>query len=575
MTLIKETEKYLKEIINSLGYEIDDIKLESSSVPSLGQFQINVAMSLAKQYKSNPRDIASKIVANLDDRFININIAGPGFINLSFSDKTIINYLNKGINNFDIYVDLDSPKKIVIDYGGANAAKALHVGHMRSANIGEALKRLARVYKNEVIGDVHLGDLGRQAGMIISQLMIEQPELPFFDPNFKGDYPKINLTPTDLARLYPLASKLAKEDDVRMEQVRDITAKIDEGHIAYTILWKQIVAISSETIKEVYDKLNCHFDLWEGEMDAFQYIPKVVEIMKPYMHESEGALVVDVKEDTDTKEMPPLMVIKQNGATKYETRELGTLYSRIERFHPDEIWYVVDQRQSLYFEQVFRGSYKTGLVPTTTKLYHYGFGTINGADGKPFKTRDGGVMELNALLNMIKKEIEKKIKPEITGMEKEKIVNALTVATLKYTDLLPYRKTDYIFDPVKFSSLEGKTGPYILYTMVRIKSLLSKIENFDKSNIEVIPNEDSKNIMVKLIELPKSLRKAYEEATLNYLTEYLYEICSLYNKFYTNNNILKESNEKYKESFIALSNLTYNSCKNILDILAIDIIDKM
>ncbi|MDD2391547.1 MAG: arginine--tRNA ligase [Bacilli bacterium] len=575
MSLIKETEIYLKEVVNKIGYEIDEVKLETSSVPELGQFQINLAMSLAKQNKTNPREIANKIVESLDDRFTNVNIAGPGFINLTFNDKVIANHLNQAINNFDMFVDLEEPKTIIIDYGGANAAKALHVGHMRSANIGEALKRLAKLYKNNVIGDVHLGDLGRQAGMIISQLMVEQPDLEFFDENFKGEYPKINLTNDDLARIYPLSSTLAKEDPERMELVRDITAKIDEGHHAYGELWKQIVAISSKNIKEVYNKLNCHFELWEGEMDAFEYIPKVIEIMDPYLYESEGALVMDIKEDTDTKELPPLMVIKKDGATKYETRELGTLYSRIQRFNPDEIWYVVDQRQALHFEQVFRGSYKSGLVPKTTKLYHYGFGTINGNDGKPFKTRDGGVMELDTLIEMIKSEIEKKIKPEIISEEREKIANSLTIATLKYTDLLPFRKTDYIFDPVKFSSLEGKTGPYILYTIVRIKSLLNKIQEYNSNKIEEITNNDVRNILVKLIELPKSLKRAYEEATLNYLTEYIYDLCSLYNKFYSNNNILNEPNEQTKNSYIALSNLVHNTCEKILDVLAIETIDKM
>lgn len=575
MSLLKSTELYLKDIITNLGYDIDNVKLESSSMPSLGQFQINIAMSLAKAYKQNPREIASKIVESLDDRFTNVNIAGPGFINLTFSDKTMIEYLNEGINSFDIYVDAEEPKKIIVDYGGANAAKALHVGHMRAANIGEALKRLAKLYKNEVIGDVHLGDLGRQSGMIISQLMIEKPELPFFDPNFKGEYPKIEITKEDLAYLYPTASKIAKEDPERMALVHDITAKIELGYTPYVELWKQIVEVSSKEIKGVYDELNCNFELWEGELSACDYIDDLTKVIEPYIYESEGAKVIDIKEADDNKEMPPLMVFKNDGASVYSTRELATIYSRMERFNPDEIWYVVDQRQALYFEQVFRGSYKTGLVPPTTKLYHFGFGTINGNDGKPFKTRDGGVMTLSNLLELINTEIEKKIKPEITGEEREKIAHALTIATLKYTDLIPYRKTDYIFDPVKFSSLEGKTGPYILYTVVRIKSLLNKIENFNDYKIENIPNEDIKNIMTKLIELPDSLKRSYNEATLNYITEILYEICSLYNKFYTNYNIINEEDAITKNTYIAVSNLTLNTIKEILNILAIDTIDKM
>lgn len=574
MSLLKESEKYITEIINKLGYKIDDVQLVKCSIPNLGQFQINCVMNLAREYKKNPRIIAEEIVSKLDNRFVNINIAGPGFINLTFNDEKLIEYSNKCIDNFEMYVDKTNPKTIIVDYGGANAAKALHVGHMRAANIGEALKRLAKLYGNKVIGDVHLGDLGRQAGMIISELMIEQPDLPFFDENYHGEYPEIKLTLADLKRMYPEANKKAKEDPKRMEQVRYITSEIDKGNKAYTALWKQIVKISSISIKEVYNKLNCTFELWEGELDAFQYIPKVLEILKPYLYESDGALVMDVKKPDDKTEIPPLMVIKNDGATIYGTRDLGTIYSRMERFNPDEIWYVVDERQALYFEQVFRGSYISGLVPKTTKLYHYGFGTINGSDGKPFKTRDGGVMDLNTLIEMIRKEIINKIKPEIIGKERENIADNLAIATLKYTDLLPYRRTDYIFDPVKFSSLEGKTGPYILYTVVRIKSLLSKTNDKD-NQIKCIPNNDFKDILVKLIELPNALNNSYTEATLNYITEFLYDITSLFNKFYNNNNILNEENKDIKESYLALVKLIYNVCHDLLNVLAINEVDKM
>lgn len=574
MSLIKETEEYLLNVIKDLGYEIDNVKLEVSGRRELGQFQINEAFSLAKQNHENPREVANKIVEKLDSRFVNVNIAGPGFINISFSDEVLINYLNKGINDFDKLILKHEPKNILIDYGGANAAKALHVGHMRSANIGEALKRLAKALGHNVIGDVHLGDLGRQAGMLISELMLREPDLPFFDPNFKGEFPKVNLTAKDLGEMYPKASLAAKDDEERMEQVRHITAEIDKGHPAYTALWKQMVAISSEVIKKTYDKLNCHFELWEGELDAFKEIPELLEIMKPYLYESDGALVCDVKKEDDNKPIPPLMVIKNDGATIYATRDLGTILSRIKRFPLDEIWYVVDERQGLYFEQVFRASYKTKLVEPNLKLVHYGFGTINGADGKPYKTRDGGVMELDTLIKLIHDEIEKKIKDDIKGEEREKIADTLSIATLKFADLLPYRKTDYIFDPVKFSSLEGKTGPYILYTLVRIKSLLKKndVSNYDIKNIA---NDEVRDILIRLLELPNVLNKAYNEATLNYITEYLYEIASLFNKFYNNHNILREEDIDIKLSYLSLSKLVYNVCHNLLDILAIDEVEKM
>lgn len=575
MSKIRETEEYLKKVITDLGYSVDKVKLESSNMKNLGQFQLNIAMPLAKEYHENPRDIASKIVDKLDDRFRDVNIAGPGFINLSFTDEVLTQYGNLGINSFDIHLDLEPKKMIIVDYGGANAAKALHVGHMRSANIGEALKRLAKLYKNEVLGDVHLGDLGRQAGMLISELMEEEPDLPYFDPNFKGEYPKIKITAEDLGRMYPIANKKAKENEERMNLVRHITAEIDKGNEVYTSLWKQMVEVSSKEIKKIYEELNCSFELWEGELDAFKEIPKVLEIMKPYLYEDDGALVMDVSKESDAKPMPPLMVIKSDGATIYATRDLGTIYSRMRRFNPDEIWYVVDERQSLYFEQVFRGSYISGLVPTTTLLAHYGFGTMNGKDGKPFKTRDGSVLELSSLLDLVREEIDKKIKKEITGEERKNICEKLTIAAVKFADLSPIRKTDYVFDPVKFSSFEGKTGPYILYTMVRIRSILSKLGSYENVKMTKIYNEDMRNILVKIVELSRVLTSSYKERTLNYLTDYLYEICSLFNKFYSKYNIINEENEDIKNSYVAMISLIYNTCLVILDTLAIETVPKM
>lgn len=570
MSLIKENEKYLKELINSLGYEIDNVSLEPSSRKEFGQYQINSSMLLASKYHMNPREIASKIAQNLDSRFTNVNIQGPGFINLSLTDEYLMNYFNN--KSFNDMVDKENPKTIVIDFGGANAAKSLHVGHMRSANIGEALRRLLLLFGNNVISDVHLGDLGRQAGMLISQLELEQPNLPYFDKNYKGEYPKLEITAKDLGRMYPLASKLAKEDPVRMEEVRRITAEIDKGNKVYTDLWKQMVEVSKVEIKKVYNELNCHFDLFEGELDSFKDIPATTEIMKPYLYESEGALVIDVAKEDDKKEMPPLLYIKTDGATIYATRDLATIYSRVKRFDPDEIIYVVDDRQGLYFEQVFRAAYKTGLVKNA-KLEHVGFGTINGIDGKPYKTRDGGVMELSTLISLVKDEISKKIKDEIKDEEKEEIINKLTIATIKYTDLLPYRKTDYIFDPVKFSSIDGKTGPYILYTIVRIKSILNKVDI--DSKMTNICNDEMRNVLVKMTEISNALTNAYNERTLNYIAEMLYDICSLFNKFYNNCNIVNEQNMDNKASYVAFIKIVYNYIKNLLNILAIDEVEKM
>lgn len=581
MSLIKETESYIKDILKELNYSIDNVSLEKSNIPELGQFQLNFSMKLAKEYHKSPIDIAKEVINKFDSRFVNVNIAGPGFINISFSDQTLLDYANKCIENFDINIDSEEPKKIIIDYGGANVAKALHVGHMRSANIGEALKRLAKKFGNEVIGDVHLGDLGRQSGMLISEYKLMNPKSEFFDVNYKGEYPKIDLTISDLASMYPRANNSAKEDEKRMEEVRRITAEIDKGNDAYTNLWRQMINISEPSIKEIYIKLNCNFELWEGELSSMQYVPETIEIMKPHLYESQGALVIDVSEKTDKIDIPPLIVIKSNGATIYSTRELATIYNRVTKYKPDEIWYVVDDRQSLYFEQVFRASYKTNLVLTTTRLKFFGFGTINGTDGKPFKTRDGGVMELSTLISLLREEIEKKVKlknEKSTNNDEEndieKIIDKLTIATLKYTDLLSYRKTDYIFDPVKFSSLEGKTGPYVLYGIVRIKSILKKIEDKNQK-LKCISNDDVRNILIKVVQLSQVLTQSYKEATLNYITDYLCEITNLFNKFYNDNNIIREEDNNKKETYVALIKLVYNVCHNLLDILAIEEVDKM
>ena len=574
MSLIKDTEKYLLKIINDLEYDIDKVELVPSGRKEYGDFQINISFQIAKKYHENPNEVSKKIINKFDDRFINVNIQGGGFINLTFNEKVIKDYFNESINNFDILYDKLESKKIIVDYGGANAAKALHVGHMRSANIGEAMKRLLKLLGMDVIGDVHLGDFGRQAGMLISEYKRMEPNSVFFDSNYKGEYPKINLTNKDLGIMYPKASLIANENEERMEEVREITSQIEKGHRGYNNLWKQMVEISTKSIKEVYEKLNCHFDLWEGEMDSFKYIPEVLKIMKPYLYESDGALVCDVSKEDDNKPMPPLMVIKNDGSTIYGTRDLGTILGRIKRFNPDEIWYFTDERQSLYFEQVIRACYKTGLVNQDIKLKHFGFGTINGSDGKPFKTRDGKVMDLASLIELINDEIEKNIKKEIVGKEREEVRDILSIATLKYADMLSFRKTDYIFNPQEFASLNGKTGPYVLYSLVRIKSLLKKsdLENFSLVDLS---NKEVKDVLIKILEISKILEKSYHDATLNYIEDFIYDTLSLYNKFYNNNNILNEKDINKKNTYLALSKIVYLVVHHLLNVLAIDEVERM
>lgn len=571
MSLIKENENYLKTLLADLGYDTE-VQILASSKKELGDFQINVAMQLAKKYHQNPIEIANLIVSKLPSQFENVNIASPGFINFTFSTSSLLTYLNKGITDFNNLIDKHQSKTIFLDYGGANAAKALHVGHMRSPNIGEAMRRLANLLGYKTISDVHLGDLGRQAGMIISEIKLREPDLPFFNENYQGPYPKVTYTPKELGEMYVTANISANNSSERMSEVREITAQIDKGNKHYLALWKQLVDISSTVIKEVYNQLNCHFDLFEGELDSFKDVPKMLEVMKPYLYESEKALVIDVKLETDNKEMPPLIVIKQDGATIYATRDLATIYSRYQRFSPDEIWYFTDNRQSLYFEQVFRASYKAKLVPPTCKLLHFSFGTINGSDGKPYKTRDGGVMELANLIQIIKDEITPKLKPDLEN--KQDISNKLTIATLKYADLMSNRQTDYIFDAIKFSSFEGKTGPYLLYTTVRLKSILSKA-NLTNYQITKIPNLEMKEILLKILELPTILNKSFIDKSLNHITDFLFELASLFNKFYNNYHILTELDLEIKNSYISLVKLVYQVIKTLLNTLAIQEVEKM
>lgn len=577
MSLIKEAENYIASVLTNLGYELDNPKLEVSSKKEFGQYQFNGAMQLAKKYGCNPREIAEKIVANIDEYFTNVNIQGPGFINLTFKEDILINYLNRGIDDFDIFVDKNETKKsIVLDYGGANIAKELHVGHLR-CNIGEAARRLLRVFGDNPIGDVHWGDWGTPIGLVIREIQEVNPELPYFDPNFKGEYPTESpVTSEELGIYYPRASARKKVDEKYAEEARIFTERFQKREPGIKELWQHIVNVSKEDCNEVYNYLNCKFDYSYGESDADKYVQDTLKFLKDknVTEMSDGALILPLKEETDNKEMPPLILVKSDGAVGYDSTELATIYQRMHDLKLDGMWYFVDERQRLHFEQTFRAAKKIGLVPENFDFRFNGFGTINGPDGKPFKTRDGGVMSLRGLIKLVYDAIEPKIKSDITGSIRESIANKLTVATLKYSDLLPNRSTDYIFDVEKFTSFEGKTGIYVVYTQTRIKSLINKI-NDHESKITTIPNEDTLNILVKLTELPKTLTSCYNEVNLSYICEFLYELCSLYNKFYTNNSIINETDPIKKSSFVGLSRLVYNTIHNLLDILAIEEVEKM
>ena len=581
MSIIKSLEEELKKEIEEVGYSIENFILTPSSRPELGDYQINDAMKLAKVYHESPVSIANKIVEKLkeNDNLTNINVAGPGFINVSLSDKFIEESLNKIKENIKNNVDMVEKKKIFMDYGGANIAKTLHVGHLRSANIGEAVKRLAKYLGLEVISDVHFGDIGRQSGMVISEIKRRYPDLDFFNDEFTGNYDDIelNITEEELGEIYPTASIAAKNDEERMAEVVQITKELEEGNKAYVSLWNKIKEISIKDIKKVYKDINTTFDLYEGETECYEYIPELVENFEKnnYLRVSEDAKVIDVISPEDSAPMPPLVFIKSNEGTLYGTREIATLYSRVKRFNPDEFWYFTDIRQSLYFEQVFRAARKTKIVSEDTKLNHYGFGTMNGKDGKPFKTRDGGVMSLKELIKIITEETKKRLNTDIVEEEKQDETSKMIgIAALKYADLIPYRETDYIFDPEKFTSLEGKTGPYLLYSTIRMKSLLNKAEEKNYKFIKLNNKEDRK-VALEILKMPRALSKSLEEKSLNELTDYIYRLTSSYNTFYNENKVLKEENEELKTTWIALTSLVYNINIELLDILGLNIPEKM
>ena len=580
MSIIKSVEEIIKNHINNIGYSIDKVILVPSSRRELGEYQLKNAFALAKELHANPVEIATKIKEELDKdpNFTNVNLAG-GFVNMSFSNEFYIENMNKILEDLDNNIDKEEKRKIFMDYGGANIAKTLHVGHLRSADIGEAVKRLAVCLGLEVISDVHFGDIGRQSGMVIYELKERFPELNYFKEDYDGNGDELPIKVEDLQEIYPTASTKAKENEEVMEEVRKITVEIEEGNKAYTDLWNKIKELSIQDIKGIYDRLNTTFDLYEGEIECYPYIPEMVDMLKGknLLYESEGAMVVDTKEETDTEPMPPLVVLKENGGTVYQTRELATMLSRMKRFNPDELWYFTDNRQELYFKQVFRVAKKAGIVKPDTELKFFGFGTMNGPDGKPFKTRAGGVMNLVDLMNMVKELTGAKISVDLVSEDKrEETSEQIAIAALKYADLIPDRSKDFIFDTSKFADLDGKTGPYLLYSTVRIKSLLEKANLTKEPVIKVINDDETvKDVFKLVLEMPTVLTKALQDKSLSGISDYIYRITSAYNRFYATNHILTEENNDLKESYLALSKLILSINNRLLDILAIEVPEKM
>ena len=580
------------------GYGKELGRVALSNRPDLCEYQCNGSLAGAKQYKKAPIMIANDVAEFLKESkaFEKVEVCPPGFLNLNLDGDFLKEYLNRMAVSPKF--GLDAPEKrlkVIVDYGGPNVAKPLHVGHLRSAVIGESVKRIIRFMGHEAIGDIHLGDWGLQMGLIIAELKLRKPELPYFDESFEGEYPKeAPFAIAELEEIYPFASKKSKEDSEEgkkfKEEAMECTFKLQSGVRGYRALWKHILNVSVTDLKRNYDNLNVTFDLWKGESDVHDIIPGMVDYMKQggYAYYSDGALVVDVKEDTDTKEMPPCMILKSDGASLYNTTGLATIMDRMEHYHPDRMVYLTDKRQELYFEQVFRCARKTKLVEEDTDLIHIGFGTVNGSDGHAFKTRDGGVQRLEYLIRDINDQMFQKISEgrEMTEEEAKETASLVALAAIKYGDLSNQASKDYIFDIDRFTSFEGDTGPYLLYTVVRIKSILKKYaEQKGTTDIESLvditnglhkyTNESEKKLCMQLATFNAMMESAYTELAPHKICAYLYDLANAFNAFYHETKILSEEDEEKKLGYLRLLKLVQEVMECCMDVLGFSAPDKM
>ena len=580
MHKIEILEQKIKNKMQEIGYLVEDCLLNPSNRPDLGDYQYNGAMSLAKTYHDNPMNIATKIKDSIKDfnELKSVSVANPGFINIKLSDEFLIDFANETLKDITSNYNLGINKTIFLDYGGPNVAKVLHVGHLRSANIGQALNNLCKAVGCTTISDIHLGDWGRPMGMVILEIKTRYPNLAYFQDDYNGEDVDFNLTNEDLLELYPTATTKAKENESIMEEARKINLELQNKHKGYYALWQKIVKVSVDEIKKIYQDLNVDFDLWEGESDNSLYMDELFNYLygKNIIEKSNGAEVINVLEETDNKEIPPLILVKSNGAISYEATDLAAIWERVHKYKLDEIWYIVDKRQELHFTQVFRAAQKSDIVKENTKLIFNGVGTMNGPDGKPFKTRDGGVMPLKDLLDSVTKVCSKRLMESIQENRNE-VAKTIAVAAIKYADLLPNRTTDYNFDIEKFTDLNGKTGTYLLYSCVRMNSLLKKAieqqNNF--KDIKTLTTENERKILLAMLDLKRIIKRSFENRSLNEICEYLYKITNIYNNFYAENKVLTEENANIKTSWLALTKLIYDNNKYLLNILGINIPEKM
>ncbi len=577
----------MKHAFEAAGYDRELGKVTISNRPDLCEYQCNGAMAGAKLYKKAPFMIAGEIVEKCRGSkvFASVEAVNPGFLNLKVKESFVTEYLIGMAKEEKFGLSMpEEAKKIIVDYGGPNVAKPLHVGHLRSAVIGESIKRIARYAGHDVIGDIHMGDWGLQMGLIITELQERQPDLVYFDESYEGEYPtEAPFTLAELEEIYPTASAKSKEDEAYKEKALEATFKLQSGVRGYRGIWKHIMEISVADLKKNYANLKVDFDLWKGESDVHDIIPGMAQQMKDqgYAYVSEGALVVDVKEESDTKEIPPCMILKSDGAALYTTTDLATIKERMELYQPDKMIYLTDKRQSLHFEQVFRCARKTKLVTDETEFLHIGFGTVNGKDGKPFKTRDGGVMRLEMLIQEINDEMYRKITEnrEMDEEEAKKTAEIVALSAIKYGDLSNQASKDYIFDIDKFTSFEGDTGPYILYTIVRIKSILNKVKEQGALSAEVMlreaNSEAEKALMLQIAGFNAMMETAYAETAPHKVCAYIYDLTNAFNRFYHETRIASEEDAEKKAGWVALLMLTRDILETCIDVLGFEAPERM
>ena len=572
----------LSEAFVAAGYDAKNATVSVSNRPDLCEFQCNGAMPTAKLAHKAPIMIANEIVEKLrgSEVFSSVEAVNPGFINLRVREDYLAEHLEALRQNVHFGVSAPvKPRKVVLDYGGPNVAKPLHIGHLRSAIIGESVKRIYRYFGDSVVGDIHMGDWGLQMGLILAELRERKPELPYFDESYTGDYPEeAPFTLSELEEIYPFASAKSKVDAEFAEKAHAATYELQNRKRGYYALWQHIMRLSIADLKRNYANLNVDFDVWMGESDADPYIPPMLEGLEKQgiLRESEGAKVIDVAEEGDKKEIPPCILVKRDGATLYATTDLATIVQRMEDFKPDKIFYLTDKRQSLHFEQVFRAARKSGIVPETVELEHVGFGTMNGKDGKPFKTRDGGVMRLETLIADITSYVEQKILENqvVDAAEAHQTAKLIAVAALKYGDLSNLATKDYIFDLERFAAFEGNTGPYLLYTIVRIKSILNRAELKD-ATLAPADSQSAKNLQLVLSAMPEQMLMAYRDSAPNVVCAYAYELAGAVNKFYHETRILTEPDEEKKRGYLALISLSKRALEECIEVLGFEAPEKM